>query len=57
MQKEMLHIQIRFEHIIISKIIVILLSRNKKRAKKRCKFNVSWLICIIQTLQRLTLFV
>ena len=32
-----------------SKIIVILLSRNKKRAKKRRKFNVSWLLFTTQT--------
>ena len=37
--------------LVTSRIIVILLSRNKKRAKKRRKFNVSWLLCIIQTRQ------
>ena len=52
MQKKMLHIQIRYEHILISKIIVIWLSRNQKRAKKRRKFGISWLVCITQTPDR-----
>lgn len=34
---------------IILKIIVMLLSRNKKRAKKRRKFGISWLLSTIQT--------
>ena len=33
----------------LNNFIVILLSPDKKRAKKRRKFNVSWLLCIIQT--------
>lgn len=52
MQKKMLHIQIRYEHILISKIIVIRLSHNQKRAKKRRKFGISWLMYIIQTPDR-----
>ena len=31
------------------KIIVILLSRQKTRAKKRPKFGISWLNCTTQT--------
>lgn len=34
---------------MISKIIVIRLSLNPKRAKKRRKFGISWLVYIIQT--------
>lgn len=35
--------------LIFPKSIVIWLSRDINRAKKRRKFNVSWLLCIIQT--------